>query len=267
MALIRIDQPDDPRIAGFRDIRERDLTGRLGMFLAEGEVVLNVLMSDRSLCRPVALLLDTKRVDGLAGLLARVTEGTPVYVASQAVLDRIAGFHLHRGILALGEKPPARTLEACLQGLGPDAVVVAACGIGNHDNMGGVLRNAAAFGAGAVLLDAHCCDPFYRKAIRVSVGAALRTPMATGLDPLAMVERLKAAGFRVLALTPGASDPLDAMPRGGKVAIVLGPEGPGLSATVLERCQPVGIPMSGGFDSLNVSVACGIALHHFTRRA
>jgi tRNA G18 (ribose-2'-O)-methylase SpoU len=94
LALIRIDQPDDPRIAGFRDIRERDLTGRLGMFLAEGEVVLNVLMSDRSLCRPVALLLDTKRVDGLAGLLARVTEGTPVYVASQAVLDRIAGFHL-----------------------------------------------------------------------------------------------------------------------------------------------------------------------------
>jgi tRNA G18 (ribose-2'-O)-methylase SpoU len=91
--------------------------------------------------------------------------------------------------------------------------------------------------------------------------------MATGLDPLAMVERLKAAGFRVLALTPGASDPLDAMPRGGKVAIVLGPEGPGLSAAVLERCQPVGIPMSGGFDSLNVSVACGIALHHFTRRA
>ena len=131
MALIRIDEPDDPRIVGFRDIRERDLTGRRGMFLAEGEVVLNVLMSDRSLCRPVAFLLDTKRVDGLAGLLARVTEGTPVYVANQAVLDRIAGFHLHRGILALGEKPPVLTLDACLQGAGRETVVVAACGIGN----------------------------------------------------------------------------------------------------------------------------------------
>jgi tRNA G18 (ribose-2'-O)-methylase SpoU len=188
-------------------------------------------------------------------------------VANQAVLDRIAGFHLHRGILALGEKPPVLTLEACLQGAGRETVVVAACGIGNHDNMGGVFRNAAAFGAGAVLLDAHCCDPFYRKAIRVSVGAALRTPMVTGLDPLAMVEQLKAAGFRMLALTPGGSKPLDAMPRGGKVAILLGPEGPGLSSAVLDRCQPVGIPMSGGFDSLNVSVACGIALHHFTRQA
>ena len=267
MAVIRIDHPDDPRIAGFRDIKERDLTGRLGLFVAEGEVVLNVLTSNRSLCRPVALLLDSKRVEALAGMLARVEADTPAYVADAPVLDSIAGFHLHRGILALGEKPPVQTLEACLAGLGPDAVVVAACGIGNHDNMGGVFRNAAAFGAAVVLLDDRCCDPFYRKAIRVSVGAVLRTPMATGLQDLAMVEGLKAAGFDVLALTPGASQALDRMPRGGRVAIVLGPEGPGLSAAVLAGCRPVGIPMSGGFDSLNVSVASGIALHHFTRRA
>ena len=265
--MIRIDHPDDPRIAGFRDIRERDLTGRQGLFVAEGEVVLNVLMSDRSLCRPVAFLLDSKRVEGLAGVLARAADHTPVYVASQTVLDSIAGFHLHRGILALGEKPAVESLETCLQVTGPDAVVVAACGIGNHDNMGGIFRNAAAFGAGTVLLDAHCCDPFYRKAIRVSVGAVLRTPMATGLDAMAMVVGLKAAGFEVLALTPGASEPLDRVPRGGRVAIVLGPEGPGLSSAVIERCRSVGIPMSGGFDSLNVAVASGIALHHFTRPA
>ncbi len=265
--MIRIDDPEDPRIAGFRDIRERDLTGRQGLFVAEGEVVLNVLTSDRSLCRPVALLLDRKRVEGLAGVLARLAEETPVYVAEPPVLDAIAGFHLHRGILALGEKPPVRTLEASLAEMGPDAVVVAACGIGNHDNMGGLFRNAAAFGADAVLLDAQCCDPFYRKAIRVSVGAVLRTPMAVGLDALAMVEGLKAAGFEVIALTPGAREPLDRAPRGGRVAILLGPEGPGLSPEVIARCRPVGIPMSGGFDSLNVSVASGIALHHFSRRA
>ena len=267
MALIRIDDPDDLRIAGFRDIRERDLTGRQGLFVAEGEVVLNVLTSDRSLCRPVALLLDSKRVEGLAGVLARVADKTPVYVADQPVLDAIAGFHLHRGILALGEKPSSRTLEACLANMGPDAVVVAACGIGNHDNMGGLFRNAAAFGAAAVLLDSYCCDPFYRKAIRVSVGAVLRTPMAVGLDAVGMIEGLAAAGFRVWALTPGAEVSLDTAPREGRVAIVLGPEGPGLSEAVIGLCRPLGIPMSGGFDSLNVSVASGIALHHFTRRA
>jgi tRNA G18 (ribose-2'-O)-methylase SpoU len=267
LAVIRIDDPGDPRIAGFCDIRERDLTGRQGLFVAEGEVVLNVLTSERSLCRPVALLLDSKRVDGLSGVLARVAADTPVYIADQRVLDAIAGFHLHRGILALGQKPSQTGLEACLKGMGPDAVVVAACGIGNHDNMGGLFRNAAAFGAGAVLLDDRCCDPFYRKAIRVSVGAVLRTPMAVGLDALEMIEGLTAAGFEVRALAPAASESLDEAPRGGRVAIVLGPEGPGLPATVLERCRPVGIPMSGGFDSLNVSVASGIALHHFTRRA
>lgn len=267
MAVIRIDDPDDPRIAGFRDIRERDLTGRQGLFVAEGEVVLNVLTSPQALCRPVALLLDRKRVEGLAGVIGRLPADTPVHVAEPTILDAIAGFHLHRGILALGRKPAPRTLDPCLAGMGPDAVVVAACGIGNHDNMGGLFRNAAAFGADAVLLDAQCCDPFYRKAIRVSVGAVLRTPMVLGLDALTMVDGLKAAGFEVMALTPGAREPLDRAPRGGRVAILLGPEGPGLAPEVIARCRAIGILMSGGFDSLNVSVASGIALHHFARRA
>lgn len=267
MAVIRIDHPDDPRIAGFRDIRERDLTGRQGLFVAEGEVVLNVLTSPQSLCRPVALLLDQKRAEGLAGLIGRVDPDTPVYVADQAILDAIAGFHLHRGILALGRKPEPLNMAQVLAPLGSDAVVVAACGIGNHDNMGGLFRNAAAFGAGAVLLDQTCCDPFYRKAIRVSVGAVLRTPMVMGQDANDIINGLQRAGFVVLALTPGAETSLDRMPCGGRVALVLGPEGPGLGAKVISRCRPVGIPMSGGFDSLNVSVASGIALHHFTRQA
>lgn len=267
MAVIRIDDPHDPRIAGFRDIRERDLTGRQGLFIAEGGVVLNVLLSGRSLCRPRSLLLDRKRLEGLGGLLARVPADTPVHVAEQPVLDAVAGFHLHRGILALGEKPPSRDLATSLAERSPEAVVVVACGIGNHDNMGGLFRNAAAFGAEAVLLDDRCCDPFYRKAIRVSVGAVLRTPMVTSLGAVGMIEGLKCAGFEVIALTPGGSEVLDRMPRGGRVAIVLGPEGPGLAPEVLARCRPVAIPMSGGFDSLNVAVASGIALHHFTREA
>ena len=267
MNLIRIDRPDDPRIAGFRDIRERDLTGRQGLFVAEGEVVLNVLTSPQSLCVPVALLLDAKRLEGLSGVLSRLAEEIPVHVADQSVLDAIAGFHLHRGILALGRKPEPAALEARLAGLGPDAVVVAVCGVGNHDNMGGVFRNAAAFGASAVLLDERCCDPFYRKAIRVSVGAVLRTPMAAGLDSAEMIETLKGAGFDVLAMTPGGEETLDQVERTGRVAILLGPEGPGLPAALIARCRPVGIHMSGGFDSLNVATAGAIALHHLTRRS
>ena len=267
MALIPVDDPHDARVAAFRDIRERDLTGRQGLFVAEGEVVLRVLASPASLCRPVAALIAEKRVAGLAEILAALPPETPVYSAAQPVLDGIAGFHLHRGVMALGEKPepppPARVLAAAPD----DAVVLLACGIGNHDNMGGLFRAAAAFGAAAVLLDDHCCDPFYRKAIRVSVGAVLRTPMSTGQDAGEMVDALKTAGFRVLAMTPSSPSPLHLAARGGRTAIVLGAEGPGLPTHLLERCETIGIPMSGGFDSLNVGTAGAIALHHFTRQA
>ncbi len=266
MEIIRIESPEDPRIAGFRDIRERDLTGRQGLFVAEGEVVLRVLTSTHALCRPHAVLLAENRIEGLMDALAGLADDVPVYSAGQGVLDAIAGFPLHRGILALGRKPAPIPLDQVIAGLGEEALIVLACGIGNHDNMGGIFRNAAAFGADAVLLDARCCDPFYRKAIRVSVGAVLRTPMVPGLEPIAAVEALKAAGFRVLAMTPSADLTLDVATPGGRVAIVLGPEGPGLEAAVIARCQPVGIRMSGGFDSLNVAVAGGIALHHFARR-
>ncbi len=267
MNIIRIEAPDDPRTAAFRDIRERDLTGRQRLFVAEGEVVLRVLASPASLCPPRAVLLAENRLAGLADALQALPPDVPVHVAPQAVLDGIAGFHLHRGILALGEKPPAISLAERLARLPERALAVLACGIGNHDNMGGIFRNAAAFGADAVLLDRHCCDPFYRKAIRVSVGAVLRTPMAVGLEAVEAVEALKAAGFVVLAMTPSAERTLEQVPAGERIAVVLGAEGPGLPREVIARCTPVGIRMSGGFDSLNVGTAGAIALHHFARRA
>lgn len=267
MPLISINDPADPRVAAFRDIKERDITGRQGLFVAEGEVVLRVLTSPRSLCRPVSALIAESRIEALADLVAAFPESTPAYAVAQSVLDGIAGFHLHRGILALGEKPTPRSLDDAVGGQSERSVVVLACGIGNHDNMGGIFRAAAAFGADAVLLDDRCCDPFYRKAIRVSVGAVLRTPMVTGLDPMRTVEALAAAGFRVMAMTPSADQSLEDVSPGGRVAIVLGSEGPGLSPDVLRRCESVGIRMSGGFDSLNVATAGAIALHHFTRQA
>ncbi|QYF88186.1 RNA methyltransferase [Brevundimonas sp. PAMC22021] len=260
--MIRIDDPEDPRIAAFRDIRERDLTGRQGLFVAEGEVVVRVLASAASRCPARALLLAENRAEAMADVADGID--APTYVAPQAVLDRIAGFPLHRGILALGEKPRSPGVDDLLAGAGEAAAVVVACGIGNHDNIGGLFRNAAAFGAHAVLLDDRCCDPFYRKAVRVSVGAVLRTPFAVGGSAEAIVERLLARRFEILALTPGASETLAGYRREGPVAIVLGSEGPGLPAEVIARCRAVGVPMHGGFDSLNVAATSAIALHHLT---
>ena len=266
MTPIIIDDLEDPRVAAYRDIRERDLTGRQGLFIAEGEVVVRGLASAASRCRPLSLLLAEKRVAALDDVIQTLPPGTPVYVARQPVLDRIAGFELHRGILALGEKPAPPALAELLADVGSQDVFVVASGIGNHDNMGGLFRNAAAFGAKAVLLDATCCDPFYRKAIRVSVGAVLRTPFAIAEGEV-IVDALQQAGVEVLALTPSATERLSDYRRTGAVALVLGSEGPGLPRKLIERCRPIGIAMAGGFDSLNVAATSAVALHHLTTTA
>ncbi len=259
-----IDDPEDPRVTAYRDIRERDLTGREGLFVAEGEVVLRTLLSPASLCRPRSLLIAANRLEGQEALIDQVPDGVPVYAASQAVLDRIAGFPLHRGLLGLGEKPASTSIETILAGL-PDACVVLACsGIGNHDNMGGLFRNAAAFGAAAVLRDDLCCDPFYRKSIRVSVGAVLRTPSAEAASLEALVAALQAAAFEVVALSPGANERLRGLSPGGRKAVLLGSEGPGLPLEMMARLRTVGVPMAGGFDSLNVATTSALALYQLT---
>lgn len=261
---IVITDPDDPRVAAYRHVRERDLVGRQGLFVAEGEVVLRVLLRSH-LHRPLSVLIAQKRWAALSPMLAGCE--APVYLASQTVLDAIAGFELHRGILAIGRAGEPPSPASLLAGLGPDAVVVCLFGVGNHDNMGGVFRNAAAFGAQAVLLDADCCDPLYRKAIRVSVGAALITPFARFVreeDPVSILEE---AGFQPVALSPSGAEVLARTQIGGRVAVLLGSEGPGLSPQVMARARTVRIPMQGAFDSLNVATTSAVVLHHLADRA
>ena len=219
--IVPIDDPDDPRIAVYRQVRERDLVGRGGGFIAEGEVVLRVLLGPASRFAAASLLVAEKRLERLAPLLARVDPEVPVYAAGQAVMDAIVGFHIHRGILAHGLRGPEPDAETLMRGLPPRAVVLMMFAIANHDNLGGLFRNAAAFGADAVLLDAASCDPLYRKAIRVSVGAALSAPfarLAADQDPLGSAGPHRFRGYRA---QPGrgraAGGPVSARPGGPAV--------------------------------------------------
>jgi tRNA G18 (ribose-2'-O)-methylase SpoU len=244
-------------------VRERDLVGRSGLFVAEGRVVLEKLVAGgRHPLRSV--LVAEHRLVGLEDVLAPLADGVLVYAAGQAVMDVIAGFPIHRGILAVGaraEPSPGSLLAA----LPERALVVGLSAIANHDNMGGIFRNAAAFGADAVLLDAACCDPLYRKAIRVSVGAALTTPFArlgAGQD---VAGALAGAGFQVLALSPRGEIELDEVRPSPRTAVIFGAEGPGLAGELLTRTTAVRIAMAGGFDSLNVATTSGIVLHRLAR--
>ena len=260
MVPIRIESADDPRIAAYRSIRERDLAWRHNSFVAEGKVVLNVLFSSSRFVADSMLVLEN-RLGGLSELRARAPEGMPVYVATQAVMDEIAGFHIHRGILAIGRRGAEPSVAELLASLPHEALVVVPIGISNHDNIGAIFRNAAAFEADAVLMDETCCDPLYRKAVRVSVGAALKVPFARGASAEKLVGDIKAAGFELLALAGGGRDEIGDIRPGGRKALLLGTEGEGLPADVMRVARPVRIPMSSGMDSLNVAAASAIALH------
>jgi tRNA G18 (ribose-2'-O)-methylase SpoU len=267
MGVIRLDDPADPRLADYLQIRERDLVGRDGRFIAEGAVVLEKLIAaGRHPLRSV--LIAEHRAAALAPRLAGLERAVPVYLAAQAVMDAVVGFPIHRGVLAVGERAEP-SAEALLSGLPARALVVGLSGIANHDNMGGLFRNAAAFGADAVLLDSGCCDPLYRKAIRVSVGAALTTPFARLSAGEDLVDLLIAHGFQVLALSPSGELQLADITARPRQAVLFGAEGPGLAAQLLARTASVRIPMAGGFDSLNVATSSGIVLNRLAelRRA
>ncbi len=262
--LISITDPDDPRIEAYRSVRERDLVGRQHRFVAEGEVVLRVLLG-QSRFAVESLLLAESRVESLSDALTALSPEIPVYTANRPVMDAVVGFPIHRGILAIAQRPALPMAEDLLSGLPEKALVVGLIGLANHDNVGGIFRNAAAFGANAVLLDPETCDPLYRKAIRVSVGGVLVVPFTRSPSAAAMAKALKAASFDVIALSPSGKEILSQVRPSGRTALLLGAEGPGLPPDLLAQTRTVSIPMSGGFDSLNVATTSGIALHHLTR--
>ncbi|WP_114390639.1 TrmH family RNA methyltransferase [Notoacmeibacter marinus] len=261
--LIRITHCDDPAIASYRNVRERDLAGRQKLFVAEGTVVLNVLLTSGRHAVHSLFLLEN-RLAGLADLLAKVPDGVPVYVADRTIMDEVAGFPIHRGVLALGYRETGQTAPAFPAGR---SLVMGLVGIANHDNMGSLFRNAAAFGVDAILMDETCCDPLYRKAIRVSVGAALKLPSMTIGPASEMIARLRAEAYTIYATSPSAGLVLEDAPRAERVALLFGAEGDGLPDDILAETDGLRIGMAADFDSLNVAAASAIALHHFRKTA
>ena len=259
--LVAVDDADATVLAPYTKIRERDLVGRERLFVAEGEVVVRVLAS-RSRLRVRSLLVERRRVDAIADVIAHLPEDVTAYVVPQAVMAGVVGFAIPRGILALGERGPDHDAPALLR---EAAVVVGLVGLTNHDNVGGIFRSAAAFAADAILFDEETCDPLYRKAIRVSAGAALLLPFARVRTAHELIELATEAGLSPIALTPRGEESVMDLPP-GRYALMLGTEGTGLPDDVLARTRRVRIDMPGNLDSLNVGVAGAIALHAVTRR-
>jgi tRNA G18 (ribose-2'-O)-methylase SpoU len=261
-----IESLDDPRVAPYTHVGDHGWLVAHGLFVAEGRLVVRRLVEERRFGVHSLLLTPAAHAslgDAGAGLTA------PTYVCSQAILNALTGFNFHRGCLALAHRgDPLVPIDS----LASSRLIVALEGVANPDNIGGIFRSALALGADGVVLDPAAGDPLYRKAIRTSMGAALRLPFARMSDWPGGLARFREAGFAIVALTP-ATDAADigecaaSRPR-SSLLLLAGHEGHGLTAAALAaadvRCR---IPVDPRSDSLNVAVAVGIALALFGRRS
>lgn len=263
---ISVQKVDDPLVDDFRDLstadRRPDRPGGRGFVIAEGTVVVRRLLESGYPVR--AVLGVARRIDELEPDLAGVD--VPAYITSAELMAEIVGFHLNRGVLAVADRAPRASAADILA---RSRVIAVLEGVGDHENLGALFRNAAALGVDGVLLAPGCSDPLYRRSVRVSMGNVLRVPFAP-LEPWpAGLTVVKESGFRLAALTPRADSVSlrDMAADAGKVALLLGSEGPGLTAEALEAADvAVRIPMAEGVDSLNVATAAAVAFYELSGR-
>lgn len=262
--LLHLEDPQDERLADYRAIKERDLAGRRHTFIIEGRVVLEAHLR-HGLHALRSVLVSDKRLPALADLLAQLPPETPIYVIPHERMVEVVGFNIHRGLLAAGARPAPSAAAQILAQLPPGpATVLVLESLTNTDNVGACFRNAAAFGASAVLLDDRCCDPLYRKALRVSAGHALGLPFNSPGEPMdKLLDALEEAGFTTAALTlsPRSQPLLGQQRAAARLALLLGTEGHGLSPLAHQRAHlHLSIPMAQRVDSLNVATAGAVAL-------
>ena len=253
---------DDPRLALYRGIGDAELMREHGLFVAEGRLVVRRVLEDRRFRVRSCLLNEAARA-ALGDALAHLTPDVPVFVRDTSHFEGLTGFHIHRGCLALVERPAPLALADAVAGA---RTVVVLEGVTDADNVGSIFRNAAALGGDAVVLSPACCDPLYRKAIRTSMGAVLHVPFARAAEWPQALDALRQDGFVLAALTPDASaealDAFVARTRQARVAWLAGTEGAGLTREAEARADVrVRVPMRPGVDSLNVATAVGIGLY------
>jgi tRNA G18 (ribose-2'-O)-methylase SpoU len=257
MQVVEIGDPADPRLDDFRNLMDADVRpDRRGIVIAEGVNVVQRLASSPYAVRAVVGV--PARIAALRPVLESLD--VAVYSVDKWLLSEVVGFRVTRGVLAAADRPAPHDPVQLARTARRVAVLE---GLNDFENIGALFRNAAAFGIDAVLLDARCADPLYRRSVRVSMGHVLRVPFAVLPDPWpASLDVLR--DHTLFALTPDpAAVALREVIAPPRWAVLLGAEGPGLSAAALRAADvAVRIPMAGGVDSLNVATAAAVAFAH-----
>ncbi len=261
--VILVSSLSDPRLAPYRNIKDKELDRAGSLFIAEGEhLTRRLLASDFQV---ESVFISQKH---LAEYEPIVPAGVPLYVAATDVMNGVLGLKFHSGVIACGRRKPWRALEEVLPDRAGRLTLVICPDINNVENIGSLIRLSAGFGVDAMILGERCHDPFWRQSIRVSMGTIFSLPIYRSPNLLADLGRLRDEWHVELAATvlDATAEPLAAARRGGRLGVLFGSEPHGLDEAAIGMCaRKVTIPMKLGTDSLNVAVAAGIFLYHFTR--
>ena len=266
--MIRIDDGGDERLADYAGVADPSILGQRGLLIAEGRFVVRRVF-DAPGIRLKSMLLNDAALHALGDLVERADPDLPVYVAPADVIRAVAGFRMQRGCLAVAHRPEPIGIEALIDS---SRLVLVLERVVDADNVGSIFRAAEAFGVDGVLLSPGCCDPFYRKALRTSSGAAAIVPSTEASAWPDALDLLRARGFTIAATMPASravdiATFVESHTATGRVAVLAGTEGHGLTEAALARADVhVRIPMRPSLDSLNVAMATGIVLHRLHER-
>ena len=264
MPLVPINSVNDPEVLPYRNLPQQRLGKQSTLFVVEGSFLVDGLLA--SSFETESLFVERRRADEFA---EKVSQDVPVYVADKSIFQQILGFPFHRGVLACGRRHSNRTFQHLMTDLQEEAILVIGHDVKDPQNLGGILRNCAAFGVDGVLLGATCADPFSRRVLRTSMGAVLKLAIVESEDMVRDLTRLGSEHRfqRFAAVLNSKASPLESMKRAPRMALLFGNEAKGVSEALVSKCDHcVTIPMRMGTDSLNVSVASGIFLYQFTSR-
>ena len=266
MHIERITALDRPELAPYATLRQSREHRSAGLFVAEGDkVVRRLLASDFGV---VSVLLPARRLAEFEPLIQARPEDVAVYVMEIAELEKLTGFPFFQGVLAVGQIPRTHTLDSILATTPSPRFFVAIDGLTNSENVGVIVRNCAAFGAQALIVDDSSASPFLRRSVRNSMGTIFKLPIVETESLAAALGQLRSRGVRVIAAHPQpGQQSIHVADFRRDCCVVLGSEGPGLSSEVLAACdEMVAIPMAAEVDSLNVGSAAAVFLYEAARQ-
>lgn len=263
MHIVPLDDYDDERLAPYRNLKTTNLTRWSGLFIAEGLLVVQRLL--RSPLHTHSILIREDRVNTL--LNEPIPESVPIYTLPYDQAQRLVGFNFHMGIVACGRRPAPVSLDQFLATTPKRSLLVACERMTDPHNLGGMIRICRAFGANGLILSKGCADPYSRRTVRVSMGNLFQLPIIEAADLQIDLPTCQQAGFEVLgAILDDTAQPLSKFQRKDRSLILFGNETDGLESTTANLCDTkLIVPMHDGTDSLNVTVAAGIFLHHLSQ--